>query len=69
MNTLSEEAIRRASEKLRQRIERVRDVVRVYDSGQISEGKAVGMIADIASGDADAIVRVGGKQHQPEIQT
>lgn len=68
MSSRDEEAIRHAAAKLRHRIDRVRDVLRVYDAGQMSEGRAVSQIEEIASGEADRIVRVGG-QHQPEIQT
>lgn len=63
-----EEAMRQQlAALLRGRIDRVRDVLRTYDMGGLSEGKALSIIEDIASGDGDRIVAPG--THAPEVMT
>lgn len=54
--------------KYRERIDRVREVVKQFDVGGMTEGRALSLIEDIASGEADRIVKVGGK-HTPEVET
>lgn len=54
---------------LRDRVDRVREVIRVYDEGGMTEGKALSEIENIASGDADRVVRVGHQNHAPEVQS
>lgn len=54
---------------LQQRIARVKTVVHAYEAGGLSEGKALSEIEEIASGEADRIVRPGAATHTPEIQS
>lgn len=67
--TRQDEAARQArAELLQGRIDRIRDAMRLYDAGQISAATAVSQIEEIASGEADRVVRVG-HQHRPEVET
>jgi hypothetical protein len=68
MSSRDDEARKANAEKLRKRIEHVRQVLNVYDVGGLSEGTALSQIEEIASGDADPIVHIG-KPHTPEITT
>ena len=54
---------------LQQRITRVKQVIHAYEAGWLSEGKALSEIEEIASGEADRIVRPGAATHTPEIQS
>lgn len=54
--------------KYRERIDRVREVVKQFDVGCMTEGRALSLIEDIASGEADRIVKVGNT-HTPEVQS
>lgn len=63
-----EELRRQLMELLRGRITRVRDVLKVYDAGGMSESRALSQIEEIASGEDDRIVTVGNP-HTPEVQT
>lgn len=54
--------------KLAGRLDRIRDVLKAFDVGGLSEGKALSRIEEIASGEDDRIVVVG-LPHTPEIQT
>lgn len=64
----SDDVARARQELLRSRIDRVREVIRVYDTGGLNEGSALSRIEEAASGDADAVVRIGNT-HTPEIQS
>ena len=44
-------------------------VTRAYESQDLAFDKARGMIEELLNGDANRIVRVGNKQHEPEIQS
>ena len=44
-------------------------VTRAYESHDLACDKAKGLIEELLNGDASRIVRVGNKQHQPEIQS
>lgn len=44
-------------------------VTRAYESGDIAFDKARDQIEELMNGDANRIVRVGNKCHQPEIQS
>lgn len=67
--TRPDEAIQKArAELLGSRIERVRETLRLFDAGQMSAAKAVSLFEEIASGEADRIVRVG-QEYKPEIQS
>lgn len=55
--------------RMQQRIARVKEVVHAYEAGGLSEGKALSEIEEIASGEADRIVRPGAATHTPEIQS
>lgn len=68
MSSRDDEARKAAAEKLRKRIDSVREVVAVFDMGGMSAGKALSQIEQIASGEADRIVHIG-KPHTPEIQS
>lgn len=50
------------------RLTQIREVLHAVQRGQLCERKAIQQIEEIATGAADAIVRVG-VQHRPEIQT
>lgn len=60
---------KRKRDELKGRIERIRDVLSVYDAGDLTEGKALSRIEEIASGEDDPIVRIPNKPHTPEIET
>lgn len=66
--TPDEKVRRELQAKLQQRIARVWEVLHIYEAGGLSEGKALSEIEEIASGDADRIVRPG-TTHTPEIQS
>lgn len=66
--TEEEQLRRRLGELLSGRIDRIRNVIDVYDLGGVSASKALSEIEDIASGEADRIVKVGN-QHTPEVET
>jgi len=44
-------------------------VTRAYESQDLAFDKAKDQIEELLSGDANRIVRVGNKQHEPEIQS
>ena len=44
-------------------------VTRAYESRDIAFDKAKEEIEELLNGDANRIVRVGNKQHEPEIQS
>jgi hypothetical protein len=44
-------------------------VARAYESRDIAFDKAKDEIEELLNGDANRIVRVGNKQHEPEIQS
>jgi len=44
-------------------------VTRAYESHDIAFDKARDQIEELLSGDANRIVRVGNKQHEPEVQS
>jgi hypothetical protein len=44
-------------------------VTRAYESQDLVFDKAKGMIEELLNGDANRIVRVGNKQHEPEVQS
>lgn len=44
-------------------------VTRAYESGDIAFDKARDQIEELMNGDANRIVRVGNKCHQPEVQS
>lgn len=44
-------------------------VTRAYESRDIAFDKAKDAIEELLHGDANRIVRVGNKQHEPEIQS
>jgi len=44
-------------------------VTRAYESQDLAFDKAKGMIEELLSGDANRIVRVGNKTHEPEVQS
>lgn len=68
MTEEEEQLRRRLAELQRDRINRIREVVGIYDRGGMSESRALSQIEDIASGDADRIVKVG-HTHTPEVET
>lgn len=68
MSSRDDEARRAHLLVLTNRLGSVRDVLRMFDAGQMSEAKAISLIEDIASGEADRIVRVG-QEYKPEIQS
>jgi hypothetical protein len=44
-------------------------VTRAYESQDLAFDKAKDQIEELLNGDANRIVRVGNKQHEPEIQS
>lgn len=68
MNAEQERKHRELAAVNRQRIDRVREILRAYDAGGLSEGRALSQIEEIASGEGDRIVRVG-HSHTPELTT
>jgi len=44
-------------------------VTRAFESRDIAFDKAKDQIEELLNGDANRIVRVGNKQHEPEIQS
>jgi len=44
-------------------------VARAYESRDIAFDKARDQIEELLNGDANRIVRVGNKQHEPEVQS
>jgi len=44
-------------------------VTRAYESHDIAFDKAKDHIEELLNGDANRIVRVGNKQHEPEVQS
>lgn len=50
------------------RIRRIKQIVEAFDAGDMNAGKAVKQIEDIAAGEHERIVHVGG-QHRPEVQS
>jgi hypothetical protein len=48
---------------------RIAAVTRAYESQDLAFDKAKDQIEELLSGDANRIVRVGNKQHEPEIQS
>jgi len=48
---------------------RIASVTRAYESGDISFDKARDQIEELLTGDANRIVRVGNKPHEPEVQS
>jgi hypothetical protein len=48
---------------------KIAEVTRAYESQDLAFDKAKGMIEELLNGDANRIVRVGNKQHEPEIQS
>ena len=44
-------------------------VTRAYEAGDIAFEKARDWIESLIDGDANRIVRVGNKQHEPEVQS
>jgi hypothetical protein len=44
-------------------------VTRAYESRDIAFDKAKDQIEELLNGDANRIVRVGNKQHEPEVQS
>ncbi len=69
MTTQDEQIRKELTARLQQRIARVKQVVNAYEAGGLSEGKALSEIEEIASGEADRIVRPGAATHTPEIQS
>lgn len=68
MSEAEAELRRQLMELLQGRIARIREVIRVYDTGGISESRALSHIEEIASGDGDRIV-APGRTHTPEVQS
>ena len=50
-------------------MKRIAEVTRAYQSGDLAFDKAKDQIGELLSGDADRIVRVGNKTHEPEVQS
>lgn len=48
---------------------KIASVTRAFESGDIAFDKARDQIEELMNGDANRIVRVGNKCHQPEIQS
>jgi hypothetical protein len=48
---------------------KIADVTRAYASHDIAFDKARDQIEELLSGDANRIVRVGNKTHEPEVQS
>jgi hypothetical protein len=44
-------------------------VTRAYESQDLAFDKAKDQIEELLNGDANRIVRVGNKQHEPEVQS
>lgn len=52
----------------RDQIERIREAIRVYDQGGMTEGRALSLIESIAAGEHERVVHVGNT-HRPEVET
>jgi hypothetical protein len=48
---------------------KIAEVTRAYASRDLAFDKAKDEIEELLNGDANRIVRVGNKQHEPEIQS
>jgi len=48
---------------------RIASVTRAYESGDIAFDKARDQIEELLTGDANRIVRVGNRGHEPEVQS
>jgi len=55
-------------ERRRSQINRIREAIRVYDQGGMSEGRTLSLIEEIAAGEHERVVHVGNA-HRPEIET
>lgn len=52
-----------------ERLYKIRKLLDAFDDGECNAAKTLSHISDVVSGDSDRIVRVGHKEHTPEIQT
>jgi len=50
-------------------MKKIAAVTRAYQSQDLAFDKAKDQIEELLSGDANRIVRVGNKQHEPEVQS
>jgi hypothetical protein len=50
-------------------MQKIAAVTRAYQSQDLAFDKAKDQIEELLSGDANRIVRVGNKQHEPEVQS
>ncbi len=67
---LSRDALEREeAARMEQRCKDIRAVLDDIDKGRRAMRSGLSLIAELALGEADRTVRVGGETHRPEVQT